>query len=310
MQADGLAPDVEFRGGAPDASFDWIHRRDGGTDIYFVSNQKAALAAAEVAFRVFGRQPELWDAVTGVTRDLPEFREADGRTFVPMRFEPRQSYFVVFRRPVGHRPATAGPSNFPSRVELVGIAGPWEVAFDKKWGGPAQVTFDALSDWAQRPEEGIRYYSGTAIYRKTFDLSAPENSRLFLNLGVVKNLAAIKLNGHDLGVVWTAPWRVEITGKVQQQSNRLEVAVVNLWPNRLIGDSKLPPEKRFAKTNVKTYIGLPPDFSVPGGCKACEQRRKTSDPDQFLLPSGLLGPVTVERDLQPNSTKVPKHARR
>ena len=89
---------------------------------------------------------------------------------------------------------------------------------------------------------------------------------------------------------------MEITGKVQQRSNQLEVAVVNLWRNRLIGDSKLPPEKRFAKTNVKTYLGLPPDFSVPGGCKDCEARRKTSDPEQFLLPSGLLGPVTVERE--------------
>ena len=205
LEADGLAPDVEFLGAAPDARFDWIHRRDSGTDIYFVSNQKAASAAAEIAFRVTGRQPELWDAVTGLTRDLPEFREADGRTFVPMRFEPRQSYFVVFRKPASPPAPGCGRAELPEPGGDRRLTGPWEVSFDPKWGGPAQVTFDALSDWTRRPEEGIRYYSGTAIYRKTFDLTRPENGRLFLNLGVVKNLAAVKLNGHDLGVVWTAP---------------------------------------------------------------------------------------------------------
>ena len=94
---------MEFLGGSPSAGFDWIHRRDGGTDIYFVSNQKAAPATAEIAFRLAGRQPELWDAVTGLTRDLPEFREQEGRLFVPMRFAPRQSYFVVFRRSTGQQ---------------------------------------------------------------------------------------------------------------------------------------------------------------------------------------------------------------
>jgi len=302
IAADGLAPDVEFRASGQDSKFDWIHRRAGGTDIYFVSNQKAASASAEIAFRTSGRQPELWDAVTGEIRALPEFHETNGRTLVPMRFEPRQSFFLVFRKPASSPIKREGARNFPESLTVAEIAGPWEVAFDPKWGGPEKASFATLEEWTKRPEEGIRYYSGTAVYRKTFDIpsSASNNrqSRIYLDLGTVKNLASIKLNGQDLGVVWTAPWHVEITKAVQKKGNRLEIAVVNLWPNRLIGDAKLPPKKRFATTNVKTYLGVPPEFSLPGGCKACEERKRTNDLEKSLLPSGLLGPVTVKRQVK------------
>ncbi|MBI5387775.1 MAG: hypothetical protein HZA90_24195 [Verrucomicrobia bacterium] len=301
LAADGLAPDLEFRGSSPDAKFNWIHRRDGGTDIFFVSNQKAARASAEIAFRTAGRQPELWDAVTGAIRPLPEFREADGRALVPVRFEPRQSFFIVFRQAAGTQPELQRERNFADSFKMAELAGPWEVSFDPKWGGPAKVTFNALVDWTERPEEGIRYYSGTAVYRKTFDLAEFQISdlkcQILLNLGTLKNLASVRLNGRDLGVIWTAPWRVEITGAIQARGNQLEIAVVNLWPNRLIGDAKLPPEKRFTKSNVKTYLGVPLDFSPPGGCKFCEARQKTRELEKSLLPSGLLGPVTIERSV-------------
>ena len=330
IKADQLAPDVEFIAkdgtdlsyvkrtvnylGKPTQTkcptFDWIHRRDGATDIYFVSNQKAVAASADVAFRVTGRQPELWDAVTGTKRPLPTFRQSKGRTLVPMRFEPRQSFFVVFSQPIDvseTQPAEKKPPrkrNFPQPAKVVEIAGPWDVSFDPKWGGPKKASFATLDDWIKRPEKGIRYYSGTAIYRKSFDLAEGNagekaaGAKLYLNLGAVKNVATVKLNGHDLGVVWTAPWRVDITKTVKDRDNSLEIAVANLWPNRLIGDAHLPPAKRFTKTNVKIYSGLPPDFLPPGGCKACEERQKTKNLDKSLLPSGLLGPVTVEREVE------------
>jgi hypothetical protein len=272
VQADGLAPDIEFRGASPQAKFDWIHRRDGDCEIYFVSNQSALPATADVVFRVRGKHPELWDAVTGRIRELPDWRMEDGRTAVPLKFAPRESYFVVFRRS-----AQAGDSrnaeNFPELRNVVEIAGPWRVWFDPKWGGPESVVFETLDDWTKRPEEGIRHYSGTATYRQTFDLpetSRGENVRIYLDLGRVQNLATVRLNGKDLGVVWTAPWRVELTGTVVSTGNQLEIDVVNLWPNRLIGDAALPPEKRFTRTNVDTY-----------------------KKDSSLLPSGLLGPVSV-----------------
>ena len=147
------------------------------------------------------------------------------------------------------------------------------MSFDPRWGGPAHVTFDRLLDWSQCREEGVQHYSGTATYKKSFDLPstiATRQGAIYLDLGEVKNMARVKLNGKDLGVVWTAPWRVEITATVRPTANMLEIDVENLWPNRLIGDAALPAEKRYTKTNV--------NFGK----------------DHPLLPSGLLGPVTVQ----------------
>ena len=116
------------------------------------------------------------------------------------------------------------------------------MSFDPKWGGPERVTFDALADWTQRAEPGIRYYSGAAPYRKSFDLPAgqPGDAQLYLDLGTVRNLARVRLNDQDLGVVWCAPWRVRITEAVKPGGNRLEITVVNTWVNRLIGDEQEP----------------------------------------------------------------------
>ncbi len=192
---------------------------------------------------------------------------------MPLKFAPRESYFVVFRTkaPVGN---SKDSKNFPALKQLAEIAGPWNVSFDPKWGGPESVVFEKLEDWTKRPEAGIRYYSGTATYRKTFDLpKASRNSKrpIYLELGRVKNLATVRLNGQDLGVIWTAPWRVEITGAAKPTGNRLEVGVVNLWGNRLIGDAAQPPEKRLTKTNTTVY-----------------------KKDTPLMSSGLLGPVALQ----------------
>jgi len=290
-RADGLAPDIEFRDTSAGAQFDWIHRRDRETDIYFLSNQSTLTATAPIVFRVTGKQPELWDAVTGGIRSLPEWREENGRTIVPMQFEPRQSWFVVFRKPTTEdRRLKTG--NFPKLATVQELTGAWTVTFDLKWGGPERVTFEKLEDWTTRPEDGIRHYSGTATYRKTFDLSSPvtRHSSLFLDLGAVKNIARVRLNGRDLGVVWTAPWRVDITNALRPGANELEIDVANLWPNRLIGDATLPKEKRFTTTNVRTYDTM---TSGAYGCKKCAERKKTGKPAE-LLPSGLLGPVTIQ----------------
>lgn len=143
--------------------------------------------------------------------------------------------------------------------------------------------FDKLEDWTRRPEPAIRHFSGTALYRQVFDL-APENGmkkpdsqapasahprRLFLDLGNVKELARVRLNGTDLGVVWCEPWRLEISAAVKPGANTLEIEVTNLWPNRLVGDNPLPAALRRTQTNIPI------------------------DPKQALLPSGLLGPVRV-----------------
>jgi hypothetical protein len=171
------------------------------------------------------------------------------------------------------RPATVA-SNVPAFQPVMELHGPWTVAFDPKWGGPASVTFDNLASWTDRPEPGIRFYSGTAVYRKTFELlqSAIGNpqSAILLDLGEVRELAEVKVNGQSCGIVWTPPFRVDITRALKPGPNELVVEVVNFWPNRIIGDAGLPPQQRLTRTNIRRLTAETP-----------------------LMRSGLFGPVTV-----------------
>jgi hypothetical protein len=181
---------------------------------------------------------------------------------------------VVFRRP-GTPAPEEGQGNFPKFDRVYDIAGTWSVRFDSRWGGPSRVEFPQLVSWTQRPEKGIRYYSGTGMYVKEFDvpseLLSHEEARLWLDLGDVRQLAEVRLNGSNLGVLWTYPFRVDVDRHIRGKGNRLEVDVVNFWPNRIIGDHQLPAEKRFTRTNI---------------------RKLTMDTP--LLESGLLGPVTLQ----------------
>lgn len=156
------------------------------------------------------------------------------------------------------------------------IAGPWEVRFAPGWGAPEKVTFDPLTDWTQRPEEGIRHYSGKAIYCKSFDLPQaaiqhPE-SQVWLSLGEVHDLATVRVNGQAFPPLWLAPWRLDIRSALKPGLNQLEIEVVTVWNNRLVGDAKLPPEQRH------TYLAV-----------------SAVKPEAPLLPAGLLGPVTIQQ---------------
>ncbi|MDP6046889.1 MAG: glycosyl hydrolase, partial [Phycisphaerae bacterium] len=286
LAAMGVGADFESKG----AALHYIHRRSKTADIYFVSNQQSKSVSAECTFRVAGRQPELWDAITGERRDAVAFKMSGGRTTVPLDFAPRGSLLVVFRKSTR---STKGPaeSNYPKLKQVGEIDGPWTVKFDLKWGPfdaaqgkrPGEFEFKTLEDWTKRPEKSIKYYSGKATYHKTFDLPKTEQGskkRLYVDLKRVRNVAHVRLNGKDLGVVWTAPWRVEITKAVKPTANKLEIDVINLWPNRLIGDAALPAEKRLTKTNVTKF--------------------KANSP---LLSSGLLGPVTLRSAEQPHDPK-------
>ena len=289
IAADGLPPDLELRAITNDIELDWIHRQTDRMDIYFVANLSEASGQVEAAFRVSGNAPELWDPVSGDMRNLPEFHREEGRTVVPLQFAPKQSWFVVFQKPVSST-STAGAKNFRPALKVSELTGPWEVSFDPRWGGPGTVVFQELEDWVTRAEEGIKFYSGTAIYRKTFD--APNSAATYLDLGAVKNLAQVRLNGEDLGIVWTAPWRVNVGKALRAKGNRLEIEVVNLWPNRLIGDGRLPKRDRLTRTNVRTYErNLPAAFPCWWNLD-CEERKKTGAQPP-LLPSGLLGPVRL-----------------
>ncbi len=276
LLADDVPPDCEFLSTIshqPSADFDFIHRATRGAEIYFVANRSTRAAAVNCAFRVSGKAPELWNAVTGERKFAAAYEEKNGRVFVPLDFAPCGSWFVVFRAPAFAHPGRA-KANTVELKPVQEISGAWTVHFDPKWGGPETAQFDSLVSWPTRPEAGIKFYSGTAVYEKSFALPQPatgnRQSKIYLDLGSVRELAEVKVNGRSCGIVWCPPWRVEVTDSVLPGQNRLQIAVVNFWPNRLIGDAGLPLEQRLTRTNIRKLTAQTP-----------------------LEPAGLFGPVKL-----------------
>jgi hypothetical protein len=279
LLADSVKPDFTFTGQAEEPNrLDYIHRTVGDAEIYFVINRKNQQMTLDCTFRVTVKQPEIWDAVSGEIRTAESFRQADGCTTLPLEFAPFSSTFIVFRRPIAAELAGKAEQNFPKLEKVQNFAGPWTVAFDPQWGGPASTEFSELVSWIHRPEEGIKFYSGKATYRKTFDMNDlrtnTKKKRLYLDLGDVKEVAEVRLNGKKLGVLWSSPWRVEITDTVKPSGNVLEIDVISLWANRVIGDLKGPKEKRFTKTHDAFRFDM-------------------ITKNTPLLEAGLLGPVKV-----------------
>ena len=169
----------------------------------------------------------------------------------------------------------------------------WKLSFDPKWGGPENVVFDSLVDWTSRTEEGIKYYSGIATYHRTInipkDVVSDKNTEIFLDLGEVNNLARVRINGKDLGVVWTDPFRVKITEVVVAGENQIGIEVANLWPNRLIGDEQKPDD------GIKN--GQWPEWLLNGKPRTSGRYTFTTfkhyKADSPLLKSGLIGPVKI-----------------
>jgi len=274
LLADGVPPDCQFNDGAPDANFDYIHRQSDAADIYLVTSRTNVPVSATVTFRVAGKAPELWNAVTGAHSFAASYNETNGRTVVPLDFTPCGSWLVVFRAPAAGHPATAS-ANQSVFKPVQSLAGPWRVKFDPRWGGPENAVFDELVSWTQRPEPGIKFYSGTATYENAFDWPATAGNsdappRVWLDLGRVRELAEVRVNGRACGIVWSPPFRVDITGALKPGRNSLAVDVVNFWPNRIIGDAALPADQRLTRTNIRKLTATTP-----------------------LIASGLFGPVQL-----------------
>ncbi|MBI5395947.1 MAG: hypothetical protein HZA91_11675, partial [Verrucomicrobia bacterium] len=307
----GVPPDFKAS-----ANIRYIHKRIGETDVYFAANPEPSEVEARCTFRVSGKQPELWWPDTGRTELATACEIKNGCTTLPLRFDPSGSMFVVFRsrRLV---PRDAGTTNILSRSERTTLSGPWEVSFDPKWGGPDKpVTFEKLEDWSKHSDPGIRYYSGTATYRRTFNWQpiagsgdipvavdsgkratgmSPLPARISLDLGKVAIMAEVRLNGRDLGILWKPPFRVDVTDALKPGENTLELRVVNLWINRQIGDEQLPEDSdRNPSGNLKVWPAwLAEGKPSPTGRYTFSSWRlwKKDDP---LVESGLLGPVTLE----------------
>jgi len=246
----GIGPDVT----APEG-IDFIHRRDGRTDIYFVRNTATSPASPTVSFRVTGREPELWDPVSGNMRPAPVWRRAaDGRIEVPLEFAGHGSIFVIFRRAAQDPPAPPALSPLPAPIA---IEGPWTVDFEN---GPQGVAFPQLISWTAHPDPAIRHFAGAARYRTKFTVPAgwPGNGHSArLDLGRLWTIADAMLNGQPLGISWTAPFALNASAALRDRENELTIEVVNTWYNRLVADAKLPPGERTTRTNITVSANKP-----------------------------------------------------
>lgn len=269
LDAIHVAPDFSYTRPEPDTNLMFVHRKLANGDLYFVDNRNDRYEKLSASFRVTGKSAELWHADSGAIEPA-SYYSADGRTTVPLYLAPWETVFVVFRH------AAASPSRtLPSAVEMpvAEIDGPWRVTFLPNLGAPASATFEQLTDWTENADEGIKYFSGTATYSKAFDVPATwlkPGEHLWLDLGSVKNLAEVSVNGKSLGIVWKEPFRVEITSAVKPGVNALEVKVTNGWANRIIGDRQPDANKTYTFTSPKYY-----------------------NAQSSLWPSGLLGPVQI-----------------
>ena len=264
LRATGTGPDLTCA-----ADVHWIHRRIGTTDVYFVANPNATAIDASLAVRSPNGRVERWDPQTGGRTPLQATAGPEGVTRVPLQLGPTDSCFVVLLAPDAGTPPPAEPVGLLSPV--TNVPGPWDIKFPPGLGAPPQVHVDHLASLSESADEGVRHFSGTATYTATFTASPlVPGQRAFLDLGNVQVMARVTLNGADVGIAWRPPYRLEVTGTLRPGENKLEVAVADLWPNRLIGDAPLPAKDRVGWSTWEPF-------------KA----------DMPLLPSGLIGPVRL-----------------
>ncbi len=203
-----------------------------------------------------------------------QLNETDKLDFIALK-----KGFYTFELANGKKTSVCIEDNY----EELAITGPWDVHFPYGWGAPVSVTFPTLKSWTENPDKGIKSFSGIATYYKEFEMPADfdkTTKQLVLDLGGVKLLADVYLNGRHIGVLWKEPYLVDITNVVKPGKNNLVVEVANTWSNRLIGDGKLRENERRTKTNIEHVWG------------PLMQGKLWKD--ATLLESGLLGPVKIK----------------
>jgi hypothetical protein len=259
--------------GTLDAAPVWVHRRTSDADLYYVANQADTPQHISARFRVSGKDVQIWRPMSG-DQQPASYSSQDGFTTVPLELAERESVFVIFRN----------ASNTPPRIEpakavrqLATLTGSWDIHFEKSLGAPASLNVEKLTSWTESSDPGVKYFSGTATYTKT--VQAPVSwfhpgQRIYLDLGKVRDIAVVKLNGVSAGLTWAPPYRIDVTDVLKQGSNRLEIEVTNEWTNRQIGDRLLPPDKRILSQ---------PKISGPA--------QGVFGRSQTLAESGLLGEV-------------------
>lgn len=289
---------------ASDKRVQWIHRTDtDGTEYWFVTNTADEAVSATLSIALQGRVPEIWDPRTLEMRDAASWALRDGRTLILERLEPRASCFLVFRREA----KDAGPGlvdRTPRFERVTAPGGAWTLIFPEGWDAPASVTLDRLVSWTESEDPGMKYFSGTATYSNTFTLDAPDRQACYwLDLGMVRNLAVVRVNGRDAGTLWTPPFRADITDLIRPGENTLEIDVSNLWVNRMIGDEQEPDDIVWSEPGRGgrgQQMREVPEWLQKGWPRPSSGRKtvviyKSFTQDDPLVESGLLGPVEILR---------------
>jgi hypothetical protein len=299
-----VSPDFAS-GNSLDDSPVWIHRHAPNADIYFLANQSDIPQNIEARFRVAGKDVQIWRPMDGTIGNTPGHGAAytsvapiedrtgnrqpglqpaayvtqSGFTTVPLHLAERESVFVVFRN-VSPAPSRAAPA--VTETTLMSLNDSWTVYFPAHWGAPPSITMSKLISWTDSTNPGVKYFSGTATYTRTIQASAAwfrPGQRIWLDLGKVRDIAEVKINGRPVGVSWAPPYRLEVTADLNRGLNRIEIAVTNEWTNRQIGDRTLPEGQRI----------LSPSAVLPGrpGSGGAFGRA------QILPESGLLGDIRL-----------------
>jgi hypothetical protein len=264
-----IKPDFEYTKPRNTTNLMFVHRKLDDIEIYWVNNRNNNVENLEATFRVDGKAPEVWHPETGEIEEI-SYNITEGRITVPLRLEPNDAEFIVFRKKAATQSLTLGQ---PVETELSMIDGAWNVRFQKSLGAPETILLDTLTSWSENTDPGVKYFSGTGTYTKTITASTDwfkGGMQLWLDLGELKNLAEVVVNGKSLGIVWKMPFRVNVTEPMKVGENSLEIRVTNLWVNRLIGDQQPGIKEKITYTTEAFYQANSP-----------------------LLPSGLIGPVKI-----------------
>jgi hypothetical protein len=272
----GVKPDfIVLKGGSQEGPdrIDYIHRRTDNADIYFVCNSAKETRTLLCQFRDAEGRPEIWYPISGEIRAAKAAkRQADNSCNIELELPAIGSAFVVFRRD-GHAPKQPASHLVNLDVRKTPIIGKWTVSFQPGRLAPESVEWNDLIDWTSSQVPGIKYFSGTATYSIRFEMPTATGEDFWLDLGKACEVGEVSIDGQALGTAWTFPFRVRVPANLLRKgAHRLEVKVTNVWNNRLVGDQFLPEEQRITRTNMQG------------------QHKK----DSPLVPSGLLGPVTLQ----------------
>jgi len=218
-----IKPDFSFTG---PSEIDYIHRTTDIGEIYFLRNDREEPVTSTCRFRVSEMYPEIWDASTGDIYRVEDYTKKNGETSVEIQLPAHGSIFVVFNKNNRSKLLVFTDNKLDATKTI--ISGPWKVTFPPDWGAPPSVVFKCLISWTESENQGIKYFSGTATYQNSFNLDAGSvKKKVFLDLGDVRDVAEVFINGKSAGILWKKPYQADISQLIKAGENDLKIEIVN-----------------------------------------------------------------------------------